>query len=649
MPVFRSTCPRHCYSSCGIISSINGGKLTRVLGDPQHGFTQGRLCPKGYALIQYALDKHRLKFPMKQVSRGSNEWRKISWEEAYALIAEKALELNMRYGSNLSLGYIQGKGNTGFLHQAVRGMFAGMGPHTRPIGDICFAGGESALNETVGEMIGSDPEEMSKAGLIILWGANPAVTNINQMKFIYEARKNKGRLVVIDPILTKSAERADLYIQINPGTDAWLAWGIAKLLLKSGRIDPNFICERTIGFENYVQELNKVNLDEVCSRTGVCLEALRELADLYTCFQPIACWLGFGLQRNYYGTLSVKAISALTALTGDFDSGGGLYFRHNHLRDFPQALARHQEKKHPAKLSSRVIPANDYARQALKLDDPPLKMLWVSCGNPLAQGHNLRPWRTLFQQLDLIITVDLYLTRTAEQSDLILPAASFFEEEDLHLSFWHYWLTFNQQVLPSFYEARSDLQIARELTVFLNLLQPGFSDFPADKAPNDWIEEEISPRIKELYGLDNVNDLNKNSYKRREGTPSPSRKYHFPVPEPHLFAPIKLAESYPYLLLTPQSLLKFHTQYETLSWLNAIQEPVIEISAKIARKHMLNDDSFVEIFNENGTLRGLARINDTLPPDIILTEQSGRYPVNNLMNTPYFDCKVNIRRVRKYV
>ncbi|ACL20379.1 molybdopterin oxidoreductase [Desulfitobacterium hafniense DCB-2] len=663
MPTFRNTCPRHCYGSCSMISHMSGGKLTRVVGDSEHGYTRGRLCAKGYSLIQYALDEYRLKYPLRQVRRGSGEWRRISWDQAYEIIASKMIELNTRYGSNLGLGYYKGNGNAGLLHQAVEGMFAGLGPHTRPIGDICSATGETALRETVNELRNPDPEKMSDAGLIVIWGANPANTNINQMKFIYEARQKGTPLVVIDPLLTHTANRADLYVQINPGTDAWLAWGIAKLLIESDKIDKEFIRQKTREFHRYKQGLEGITLEEVCSHTGVHLRVVEELADLYARFHPAANWLGFGMQRYPTGGESVKAVSALAALTGSFGSvGGGVYFRHRPQEEFPLHIAKHQGVKQPLLTSSREVPANDFPGRAMKLQEPPLKMLWVSCGNPLAQDYNLRAWRDLFQQMEFIVTVDLYLNSTARQSDLVLPAASFFEEEDLHVSFWHHWLSYNQKVLPAFYEAKSDLQIARELTRKLNELQPGFSNFPAEKEPWDWIAGELSPEIRELYGLEEPADLKRHSYRRKKESLLSGWNYCFSRVQPHLFKDMRETESsllFPYHLLTPQSLLKFHTQYETLSWLNGEnrEEPIIELAEEIACKHTIREDSLVEIYNEHGSISGRAKINPYLPEKIILVEQSDRYPINHLISgqgkagesIPYFDCRVNLRRVRSDV
>lgn len=658
MPIFRNTCPRNCYGSCGIISHLNGGKITKVLGDPEDSYTQGRLCAKGYALLQYPFDEYRLKYPMRQVRRGSGEWRHISWDQAYQIIADKILELNKRYSSNLALGYVKGTGNMGFLHHAVEGMFASLGAHTRPIVDICSITGDIALRETLSELDSPDPEEMANSSLIVLWGANPAITNVNQMKFIHEARKKDTPLVVIDPVFSQTAERSDLYIQINPGTDAWLAWGVSKILLDSCRIDQEFIRLKTVGWEHFVQGLCQIDLDEVSHHTGVSLTAIEELSDLYANLRPAANWIGLGIQRNRYGKETVKAISALVALTGNLTSpGGGLYFRHHHILDFPRVLTQQNLTNTASETTFREIPMNDYARQALELHDPPLKLLWISCANPLAQDYNLRMWNDLLQQMELVITVDLYLTRTAQQSDLLLPASSFFEEEDLHLSFWHHLLSINEKALPAFYEAKSDLQIARELTKKLNSIKPGFSNFPAEKEPSEWIEEEISPRVKDLYSLKNASDLKIKPHKRKKALISPTWRYHFPSPRFEIFQQSVTSSNHPYLLLTPQSLLKFHSQYETLPWLNFEKDLVIELAEETAELHNIREGSLIEVYNENGKIRGYAKINPYLLKGMIVTEQSGKFPVNSLIkekvvngqSIPYYDCRVSLRKVQNYV
>src|SRR5690606_25044867 len=123
MEIFRNVCPRNCYGTCSMLSYVENGILTKVTGDPKHGYSKGHLCAKGYAYTQYVYNPYRLKYPVLQSPRGSGNWKRISWDEAYNIIARKILELHDRYGSNLALGYNKFSGNLGILHYATEGMF----------------------------------------------------------------------------------------------------------------------------------------------------------------------------------------------------------------------------------------------------------------------------------------------------------------------------------------------------------------------------------------------------------------------------------------------------------------------------------------------------------------------------------------------
>ncbi|MBR5258987.1 MAG: molybdopterin-dependent oxidoreductase, partial [Eggerthellaceae bacterium] len=374
-----------------MLSRVSGGKLMQVLGDPRHGYTRGSLCAKGYSLIQYSLDESRLKYPLKQVRRGSGEWRRISWDQAYSEISDKMFSLVDRYGSGLCMGYYTGEGNKGVLHQAVRGMFEGLGRHTRPMGDICSGTGSRALWGTEGDLPHPDPERVSDAGAVVLWGSNPAVTNINQMRLLYEARVKSGTpVIVIDPLLTLTAEKADAFVQINPGTDGWLALGVAKSLIDSGKIDVDLAFRSSSGLAEFLECLEDVTIDEVCERTGVSCEGLEYISEVYAGRKPVASFLGFGMQRYRWAGESVKAISALTALSGSYGiPGGGVYFSRKGTDPFLHLFDGFSSADSEGPIH-REVPANDFARRALELDDPPLKMLWISCGNPLAQDHNIK-------------------------------------------------------------------------------------------------------------------------------------------------------------------------------------------------------------------------------------------------------------------
>ncbi|RSK54654.1 molybdopterin-dependent oxidoreductase [Bacillus canaveralius] len=640
--IYRNTCPRNCFGTCSILSYVENGKLIKVSGDPKHGYTQGRLCAKGYAYTQYVYNPSRLKYPILQMPRGSGNWQRISWDQAYTIIAEKLLELYNRYGSNLAAGYNKFSGNLGMLHYAVEGMFNGIGPHTKPIGNICASSGLQAVKASFGHVVSPNPEHMAGAKLIVIWGANPAATNIHQMKFIFQAKQKGAKIVVIDPILTETAVKADLYIQIKPGTDALLALGIAKLLIQRS-CSEDFSPGNTIGwkkFKNYV--MTRIALDSVCRETGIKLEAIEELARLYATIKPAATWSGLGMQRNENGRDSIQAINSLVAMTGNLDiPNGGAYFMHDDIDDFPLALSNHPEKKHPYVEASRCINNIDFALSANNLDDPPLKFLWIASRSPFSQDLNIKDWEELFKRLELIVTVDLYMTKTAKYSDLVLPAASHFEEDDLHVSYWHHWLSINQKAISPYFEAKSDLQIARELTRKLNELSPGFSTFPAELEPVDWINKELTPDIKDLYSLNSYEDLLAAPHFRKKDYEVPAKKERFyfysPDLESNLFSrPSEYQSdedcSYPFRLLSPQSLLKIHSQYESLTWLNPEpEETIVEINDEAAFEKGIKEGTFVSVYNKYGSVKAKATLNPYLPIGIVRVNQTSDNSINQLI------------------
>lgn len=664
MKIIRNTCPRNCYGACSILSYVSDEHLVKITGDPKHGFTEGHLCAKGYAYTQYVYNPARLKYPMLQTPRGSGNWMKISWEEAYSLIAEKILELHDRYHSNLSCGYNKYTGNLGLLHYAVEGMFNSIGPHTKGYGDICLATGEEAARESFGGLISPIPEDMANSKLIVIWGANPAVTNVHQMKFIYTAQQKGAQLIVIDPLYTDTARKADIYIQIKPGTDAWLALGISKILLSS-YFKPEAIKRHFNGWEDFRGIIKGLDLDMVAHETGISRDLMEELARLYGTIKPIATWNGIGIQRNRFGAQSIKAINSLAALSGNINlPHGGVYFVHEDTRRFPLSLGNLPEKKHPAAVKSRAINLNNFAQEANHLTDPPLKFLWIASRNPLEQDHQQKAWQKLFNQLELIVTVDLFMTETAKQSDLVLPAASFFEEEDLHVGYWHHWISINQKSIPPFYEAKSDLLIARELSAKLNELSPGFSSFPSELEPLEWIEKELADgKVHELYGINSYDDLLAGPVHRK---PLEEKLMPFSFIQQDDLAEMvqhvshmknRKSNAYPFRLLTPQTLLKHHSQFSSISWLQPHEEEtVVEINEENAKKLQIKDGTTVKIFNELGAVSAKARINKYLPSYVILANLTSDNLLNKLAEAPkatnkeptttfFYDVYVNLKLV----
>lgn len=241
--VFRNACPRNCYDTCSIKTYVRDGIVQFVEGAPESTFTKGALCVKGYTYPRRLYSPDRIKYPMIQDKRGSGNWRRISWDEAMDRIADKILEIKKRDGSLLGLGLTKYSGNFGITNYGVEGMMSSLGYTTRFVGTPCWPAGIDAQNYDLGDMWCNDPEDFVKAKYIIVWGGNPAWCSMHSMKYLYQARENGAKIVVIDPVFTQTAAKADMYWRVKPGTDGALALGMARHLLDKGLVNQG-LCEQ---------------------------------------------------------------------------------------------------------------------------------------------------------------------------------------------------------------------------------------------------------------------------------------------------------------------------------------------------------------------------------------------------------------------
>jgi anaerobic selenocysteine-containing dehydrogenase len=645
--VYRNVCPRNCYDTCSMLSYVQNGKLEKVEGDPLQGYTQGRLCTKGYAYTEYVYSPDRLRYPLYQYPRGSGHWERISWDQALEMIAGKMIELNRRYGSNLSLAYNKYSGNIGLLHYAIEGMFNSLGAHTKPFGDACLAAGKDALHYDLGKALSPDPESMAQAGLIMIWGANPAWTAVHQLDFIKQARDRGAKLVVIDPLFTPIAAKADLFIQIRPGTDGLLALTLARMMIERKQYDRKFAENHLFGWESFLSYLrDKISINETSEVTGVSFQAMEKLASLYASHRPCAHWAGFGMQRSSNGGQNIRSISALAAITGNLgQKGGGMFYLHPSEDLFPRNLLKYARPLADRK-KDREADINNFAEKLLSFDKPPVKFLWIASRNPLSQDQDLNKWQELLRTLELVVTVDLFMTKTAQMSDVVLPAASHFEEVDLNISYWHHWLALNEKAIPSYYEAKSDLEIARMLTRRLKEISPGFSNFPDELTAEDWLAKEFTFQVYAAYGLSSWQELKDGPHKLRAEIPWLDRKFRTcstkfelysneakkdNLPALPRFSRPQTKGDYPLRLITPQNPYRIHSQYNALSWLSGEYDNVLQINPKDAAQRELAEGDWVRVYNAEGEIIKKVQLSNSVPPGVVVAFQGGNNPANLLI------------------
>ncbi|WNF38242.1 molybdopterin-dependent oxidoreductase [Bacillaceae bacterium IKA-2] len=644
--ISKHICPRNCYGSCGIIAYSDEGRLVKVEGDPNHSVTQGKLCPKAYGYVQQVYDEDRLRYPMRQLERGSGEWQRISWEEAINTITDQIVSLYEKFGTNEYLCLNKYSGNFGVVHNSVEQFFDGLGDTTRVVGSPCWSAGLDAHTYDFGNYYTSDPSEMSDAKVIILWGVNPAWTAPHTLPYIFKAREKGAKIIVIDPIFTKTAEKADEYIQVRPGADGALAIAIAKVIVERGFYDIDFTDNSSVGFDEFKAYLSSMEISDLLEECDVSKEVIAELAELVSLEGPVFIWQGFGLQRHTNGGQNIRAINALMALTGNIGKkGSGAHFAHQAT----WAFNIHKNEKG----NYRSIPVHRFAEEVLKLNDPPVKMLWVAARNFLAQDTKTEKIIEAMKNIEMIVVVDTVLTETAKYADIVLPTTTFFEEEDVVASYWHHIVGINDKAIDAFYESKSDFTIAKMLSAALNKRIPKFSQFPEDISIEAYIENEFNDDLYEMLNINHWTDLignpkradiNRTSWKGRVFE-TPSRKFEFyserakqnnHPPMASFEKGLKPSEDYPFWLLTPHTLYSLNSQLYNKEFSETEDmETVAYVSSRVAKERKIGEDHLIKVYNDNGKIQCRMKVNETLPGDIIVLSQGSslhqRGKVNQLI------------------
>jgi anaerobic selenocysteine-containing dehydrogenase len=327
---FRNVCPRNCYDTCSIVSYVKDGVLEFIEGAPESTFTNGGLCVKGYAYPRRVYSPDRVKYPMRQVGRGSGNWERISWDEALDVISDKILEIKEKDGSLLGMALTKYSGNFGITHYGVEGMMSSLGYTTRFVGTPCWPAGIDAQNYDMGNMWCNDPEDMVNSKYIIIWGANPAYCSVHSMKYVTEAQRRGAKVVVIDPVFTQTAAKADEYWEIKTSGDGALALGMARYLLDNDLVDRDWINSNGVGFDEYEAYIKEnVTLEWAAEESGIPVEVITSVANEFAAADPATIWIGYGMQRHVNGGNNVRAIDALVAMTGNIGKvGGGARYGH---------------------------------------------------------------------------------------------------------------------------------------------------------------------------------------------------------------------------------------------------------------------------------------------------------------------------------
>ena len=639
--IVRAACPHDCPDTCAMEITVQDGKAIRVRGAASHPFTNGALCTKVAHYLERVYSPQRLTRPMKRVGRkGEGRFEPIGWDEALDTIAARFAAIAaddprgiLPYSYAGTMGLVQSSGmDRRFFHR----LGASLLDRT-----ICASAGATGWKATIGASVGTDPEALADAELILIWGANPVVSNLHGWRYMQEARRRGARLVCIDPWRTQTAEKCHLHLPIRPGTDGALALAMMQVLISEDRLDHDYIARHTLGFDALAARVSTCTPEWAAPLTGLAADTIRQLARDYGATRKAVIRLNYGLNRCAGGGMAVRNIACLPALTGAWreTAGGALLSTSGHFPVDQQALERPDLYPDVRRFPPRVINMSTIGDALLEAQDPPIRAIYVYNSNPVAVAPHSARVRAGFAREDLFCVVhELFQTDTADYADILLPATSQLEQRDILKAYGHHYIVDNQPAIPPLGEARPNSEVFRLLAARL-----GFTDaalFESDDAIATAAFRRDDPRARGLAG-----DLQRQGWARLNlseapfaegGFPTPSGKCEFysqalaaqgldPLPTwvpPHespISAPT-LAARYPLAFISPPARHFLNTSFANLPrFLEEEGRPRLEIHPQDAAARGIAEGSRVRIFNDRGAFHAQAVLTERVQPGVVVS------------------------------
>lgn len=466
-----TTCPRDCYDACGIAVVKEAGQIKHVRGDPAHPVSRGRLCPKcsiGYNGAFRDPDK-RLLTPLRRTGRkGSGEFEAVSWDAALDEVALRLGEIIAKAGAHTILN-THYTGTLSVLAYAFpMRFFNRLGATEIDPDTVCNKAGHVALDYVYGTSeTGFDPRTACDAACIVVWGANPSASAPHaDWHWLPESH---ARLVVVDPIRTGTAEQAEIHLQPFPGSDAALAFAMLGVIQREGLLDRAFLREHTVGWDELEPLLDECTAEWGESTTGVPADLIEEAAILYA-RGPSLLWLGQGLQRQRTGGNVMRACSMLPAATGNLGKPGTgfLYLNGTDSRgiDFDEIVKPSLAVDPPAAISHMDL--------AARLEDATQSRALVAWNINIAASNpdQARLHRALGREDLFTVVADLFPTDTVRYADVVLPAASFLEFDDLVASYFSLTLSAQVKATEPLGESLPNQEIFRRLARAMGFTEP---------------------------------------------------------------------------------------------------------------------------------------------------------------------------------
>jgi anaerobic selenocysteine-containing dehydrogenase len=458
-------CTLDCPDTCSLTVAVEENRIVKVRGSHALPYTDGVICNKvAHHTGEFVHGSGRLTAPqMRTGPRGSGRFERVSWAHALDVVHARVAAVIDRWGPQavIPLNYAGPHGMLAYDSMSLR-FFHKLGATQLYRGAMCGMVRNEAWAGTYGAVPGISPEAAGAAKLNIVWGNNATVTNLHLVRQIRASKRQGGRLVVIDPLRTKIAEQADLHLAPKPSTDVLLGLALAVELDQLGAHDRRFIAEHVSGYDEFMERARAWPPEKAAEACGVPAADIRLLARWMAQAEPLVIAPGNGLERGRNGGSGVRAAIALPALLGRLGAQSGIVL-----------CARFAFPKTPAKLTrpdllppaTRTLNILDIGRHLARDDlDPPLRAAFIYNHNPIVvHPDQNRMKRGLAREEIFLVGIEVAMTESMAHCDIVLPAATHFECDDLYPAYGHHWLQRAEPVIPPVGEALPNTEIFRRL------------------------------------------------------------------------------------------------------------------------------------------------------------------------------------------
>ncbi|MDI3471279.1 MAG: Oxidoreductase, molybdopterin-binding [Pseudolabrys sp.] len=660
----HSACPHDCPSTCALdVELLADGRIGRVRGAPDNSYTAGVVCAK---VARYAEREHhaeRLTQPLRRIgAKGEGRFEPLGWDDALDIVAENFIKAEAKHGSEAVWPYYYA-GTMGLVMRDGINRLRHAKKYSDFHSTICVNPAFSGFAAGTGRIAGSDPREMAKSDLVVIWGTNPVNTQVNVMTHAVKARRDRNaRIVAVDVYMNGTMEQADLPVLVKPGTDGALACAVMHCLFRDGKADWDYLERYTDAPRELEAHLKTRGPDWASGITGAPVETIEELARLVGERRRAFFRLGYGFSRSRNGAANMHAASCIPAVTGAWKyEGGGAFHNNSDIYHWNKTMIEGGDLRDPAVRAldqSKIGPILVGERDALR-ERGPVTALLIQNTNPVSVAPEQSKVKAGFARDDLFVCVhEQFMTETAQYADIVLPATTFLEHDDVYQGGGHQHIILGPKLVEPPGECRSNHEVIAGLAHRVGAAHPGFGMTPRELIDwtlqhsgwgtldnlerNRWID--CQPPFEHAHYLDGFNWPDKKFRFKPDWPNVPFRSpYHSgPVAEmprlPDHWTSIEEAdERHPFRLATSPSRGFLNSTFtETPTSLSLEKRPTVMIHPEDAAALDIGDGMPVVIGNMRGEVHLHARLFDGVRRGVLIAESiwpNAYYPDGRGINT----------------